>query len=634
MARLSQLALLANIAALLNIAQVAAYSVPKLHARALDGAGALRDSYDYVIIGGGAAGLTVGDRLSEDGKTTVLVIENGELANSPDIDNVRDQVTWDVRPWWVYNISSTPNKELENLQSFVLIANVVGGGSALNWMQCVRGTKEDYDRWGSFFGSGSSWSWEGMLPYFKVGLHFQTPSKDAVEQMPDLKYDESYWGSTSRLYAGWPTFQWPGIKYQFQLYKELPGVEVPEDSGAGETGVFWYPTFMDGEGSINRSYSRTGHWDDLNRANYDLLANTKVTKITLDGKKATGVVFRSSQTNSEDAKLTTIKANREVILSAGSIHSPQILQLSGIGPRKLLKSAGIKTKVDLPGVGQNFQDHTGIYFEVKFLNYTIRPNRRDDLQDPKFIAWADELWNANRTGPWSRAHWNTGAWLSLPTIAPKTYKSLSAKVSTQNAADYLPRDSHPTVIAGYQARLASLAKAIRSRDTIFYSHYFSGDEPVNYFTLEHPLSVGSVNINVTSPHSEPVVDYRTYSNPVDFDIMLELARFHRRVNVESPLLAQFQPVETLPGAHVTTREDWVAHMRRNTEPTAMHPSGTCAMMPLELGGVVDEELKVYGVEGLRVVDASVMSVIVGANLAQTVFAIAEKAADIIKNGGK
>lgn len=211
---------------------------------------------------------------------------------------------------------------------------------------------------------------------------------------------------------------------------------------------------------------------------------------------------------------------------------------------------------------------------------------------------------------------------------------MAASVEAQRAEDYLPEGSHPTVIAGYQARLASLAEAMRSRNTNFYSHYFSGDEPVFYFTYEHPLSVGTVNINASSPDSEAVVDFRTYSNPADFDIMIEMARFHRRVNEESPILKPFGPVEIAPGLNVTSREDWIAYMRDNTEPSAMHPSGTCAMMPLELGGVVDEELRVYGVESLRVADASVMPVIVGGNICGAVYAIAEKAADMIKEANK
>jgi choline dehydrogenase-like flavoprotein len=151
------------------------------------------------------------------------------LANSNETDYVRDRITWKAEPWWLYNITSFPNKELNNLESTVYAGSLVGGGSAINGMQCVRGTVEDYDRWGGFFGSGSTWTWDGILPYFKKvcclfeadltilltsclqALHFQPPSEEAVEQMPGLKYDESYWGDTSRLYAGWPTFQWPGI---------------------------------------------------------------------------------------------------------------------------------------------------------------------------------------------------------------------------------------------------------------------------------------------------------------------------------------------------------------------------------------------------------------------------------------
>src|SRR5262249_40889350 len=137
-------------------------------------------------------------------------------------------------------------------------------------------------------------------------------------------------------------------------------------------------------------------------------------------------------------------------------------------------------------------------------NFTVRPNRKDDLvgQDPDFLAWADELWAANRTGPWSRGLWHSAAWLGLPVGAPKTYESLAAMVGAQNAADYLPAGTDPTVVAGYQARLRALAEAMRSNNTVWYMHNFSGDNPVDYFVLEHPLSVGTIGVNVSSPESE------------------------------------------------------------------------------------------------------------------------------------
>ncbi|KAH9909618.1 hypothetical protein F4778DRAFT_6488 [Xylariomycetidae sp. FL2044] len=611
---------------------------PDIQARFLSGPEELRASYDYVIIGGGTAGLTVADRLTEDAETTVLVIENGGSSNSTFVTWARNRVSWTTEePWTVYNVTIAPNEQLEGAKKqFGLPAgNLVGGSSAINGMQSVRATSDDYDRWGSFFGNESEWSWEGMFPYFQKAIHYQPPVEMAVQQMPGMKFDTSYWGNSSRLYSGFPTFQWPGIHYQWEAYASLPGVEVPVDSGAGKPGVYWYPQLMDAYGSINRSYARTGHYDGLNRANYDLITWSHVSKILLDeNNRATGASFRPFGTE-PGTEETTVVADKEVILSAGSLHSPQILQLSGIGPRALLESAGIAVKVEVPGVGQNFQDHNCLHTLIEFQNFTTRPNWSDDMvaEDPDFIAWAEMLWETNRTGPYSTGMWHSAAWLPLSVATPDGFESLAAKVdaSIETAGDYLPADTHPTVIAGYQARLGALAGGMRSNNTIWYMHNFWGDRrTLDYFVLEHPLSQGHVNINVTAPEAEPIVDYRTYSNPVDFDVMLALARFHRATNLESPALQEIAPVELSPGLEVTSDEDWIAYMRENTDPTAIHPSGTCAMMPLELGGVVDEELRVYGVEGLRVVDASVMPVIVASNICQPVYAIAEKAADIIK----
>ncbi len=243
-----------------------------------------------------------------------------------------------------------------------MIGKAVGGSSAVNAMMTVRGTAEDYDRWGNFFSNSSEWSWKGMLPYFKKALSFQAPDA-AVAKAANMTFDASFWGNTSGVTAGWPSFQYPASKAQINAYREIPGVEFPPDSGAGRPGVYWYPTFMD-QRTVERSYARTGHYSNYNRTNYHLITGSKVTKIVLDGTTATGVTFvpvkspvnATAATNGTDGT-TTVQARREVILAAGGIHSPQIMQLSGLGPKKLLSAANITTVVDLPGVGQNFQDH-------------------------------------------------------------------------------------------------------------------------------------------------------------------------------------------------------------------------------------------------------------------------------------
>lgn len=161
---------------------------------------------------------------------------------------------------------------------------------------------------------------------------------------------------------------------QIEAFRDIPGVEFPPDSSAGKTGVYWFPTFMDPK-NVQRSYARTGHFDDINRPNHDVVTESHVTKILLEDGTATGVVFRQKYGNA--TTYTTVKANREVILSAGAIHSPQILQRSGIGPSKLLQSAGIDSKVDLPGVGQNFQDHPMMFMSIlrKCLVYVEETTR-------------------------------------------------------------------------------------------------------------------------------------------------------------------------------------------------------------------------------------------------------------------
>lgn len=236
----------------------------------------------------------------------------------------------------------------------------MGGSSAVNGMMAVRGTTEDYNRWGRFFGNTSDWSWGGLMPYFQRALNFVPPHADVTESS-NLTYDTEFWGNTSGVYAGWPSYQYPGTTVLFNAYREVPGIEYPVDSGAGETGMYWFPTLMDPY-SVTRSYSRTGHYENLNRSNYHLITGSKVNRIVLNGTTATGVTFVPAGSRIGSANSTTnapkmVRANREVILAAGAIHSPQILQLSGIGPKTLLGQANITTVVDLPGVGQNFQDH-------------------------------------------------------------------------------------------------------------------------------------------------------------------------------------------------------------------------------------------------------------------------------------
>ncbi|KAI0873290.1 GMC oxidoreductase [Hypoxylon argillaceum] len=594
-------------------------------ARSLHGKSNLQNSYDYVIVGAGTSGLTVADRLSADGKSTVLVIENGQIVDSPRISQVYTGLAA-VGTTWSYQINSTRQLNLNNRSTAVIIGNLVGGSSAINALMPIRGTKEDYDRWGSFFGKDSSWSWEGLLPYFKKAINFSPPD-DAVAKSVNITWDASYWGNNSSIYASWPSFQWPALEAKLEAFRDIPGVEFPQDGGSGKAGVYWFPTFMDPV-TVERSYARTGHFDHINRPNFQLLTGSKVTKILLDKGVATGVLFEQKTENS--TAVTTVKANREVIIAAGAIHSPQLLQQSGIGPSALLKAAGIGVVVDLPGVGQNFQDHSTVLTSIILQNFTTHPNPTDLISDQNFSAWAQEAWSTNKTGPYSSGACSLAAWLGLPVVAPKAFEQIASKLEKLDHATLLPNNTHPTVIAGYKAQMKKMAAAMRSPNTSFYYHVLTGSATSGTVADLHPLSRGTVTINATDPFgSEPVVDYRALTNPVDLDVMVELVRFTRRYYFETRL-RDLAPLQVQPPENVVEREDLEAFLRQTVSPSYYHPVGTCAMLPRDLGGVVDEELKVYGVKKLRVVDASIMPVLIGANTCQTTYAIAEKASDLIK----
>ncbi|KXX82729.1 Oxygen-dependent choline dehydrogenase [Madurella mycetomatis] len=583
--------------------------------------------YDYVIVGGGTAGLTVADRLTEDGETTVLVVEYGELSNSTSISRVQGGFSGMSDASLMYSINSVPQVNLRNRTTAVLAGKVVGGSSAVNAMMTVRGTAEDYDRWGSFFSNSSHWSWEGMLPYFKKALTF-VPPDEAVTKSSNITFDTSFWGNTSGVYAGWPSFQYPGTTFHLEAFRGLPGVPFAEDSGSGKPGVYWYPTFMDPE-LVVRSYARTGHYDSLNRDNYHLVTGSKVTRVILNGTTATGVSF--VQVGSSGAE-TVVNARKEVIVAAGGIHSPQVLQLSGIGPSKLLASANITTVVDLPGVGQNFQDHPIVMSSYMFRNFPFSPSSDDMFRNRTFANWAAEVWRANRTGPNSIATGNAAAWLPFPVISPR-WSNISSALAAQDHGSYLPDSTDATVSAGYRAQMLSYSSALAANNTAFYNLVFTGGASNGIIVDLHPLSRGTVNIDVRDPYNRvPVVDYRALTNPLDAAIMTEILRFTRRYYMDNPLTESYQAREMQPGSNVQSDEQWGDYLEETVSPSEFHPAGTCAMMPRELGGVVDEELRVYGVEGLRVVDASIMPTLPGANTCQTVYAVAEKAADLIRYG--
>ncbi|KAK0622712.1 hypothetical protein B0T14DRAFT_514323 [Immersiella caudata] len=261
----------------------------------------------------------------------------------------------------LYDITSVPSPGLANRTFRVDVGFVVGGSSAVNGMIFQRGNAKDYDIWGELAGPNNTWSWSNLVGYFRKGVQL-TPPKPEVPADFNLTYDMQYWGNNytrHNIFATYPNNLAPGIFPMHQALKAIPGVNVAEDSGNGETGIAYWMTSTDPRTGA-RSYAKTGHWDGLNRPNYQLLPETRVNEIIFEGNVAVGVRITPRGANTS----TIVTARKEVVLAAGAIHTPQILQLSGIGPADLLQRAKIPVKVDLPGVGSNFQDHS--YTDVSF----------------------------------------------------------------------------------------------------------------------------------------------------------------------------------------------------------------------------------------------------------------------------
>ncbi|KAK7446786.1 glucose oxidase [Colletotrichum acutatum] len=607
---------------LMSISGGISSSIPRsiAHSRILPRACDVKAEYDYVIVGGGTSGLTVADRLTESGEHTVLV----------------NTVTTGLLSWrnqsHTFNFSSVPQEGLNGRKINVIGGVMLGGSTGVNAMQVHRGQKEDYDRWGSYFRNDSEWSWDGLLPYFKKAWNFHPPTPELTEQF-DIKYDASFWGNSSGIHASFPTFHWPMLKTEVEAFKEIKGVDFPADSGAGDPGVFWYPTSFD-PATVTRSMARRGHWDGIEAArdNYETITGHKVLEVLFDDdgnieaetRTAVGVSYvEANSTIAKGARI--VKARKEVIMATGSIHTPQILQRSGVGGRALLEAAGIEVVVDLPGVGQNFQDHpVGAGATFTFTNFDVHPDMTDLVNNQTFIDEAKAEFEANRTGPLTIGAGNVATFLPFPVIAP-SFEAITSAYESQPPSAHLPPDTHPTVIAGYAAQQSAFAAALRSPGAAFYNFFLRGAPTESNFVLLHPLSRGTISLNTSDPFfSEPVVDYRALSNPADLAVQIEFIRFTRRYFLESATLARYAPVETVPGANVTSDEALGEAVRRMISPTTFHPVGTAAMMPRALGGVVDEGLEVYGVRGLSVVDASVMPDLPGAYTQQTVYAVAEK----------
>ncbi|KAI1504046.1 hypothetical protein F5X99DRAFT_68356 [Biscogniauxia marginata] len=610
----SVLALLAGL--LLSEARVAPLYSSRVSSRVANST-----NYDFVIAGGGISGLIVADRLTEDPNINVLVIEAGPLdAGEP---GILVPGNWDPTPYFWPDLTTEPLTALNNRVSDVICARVVGGGSTINAMNWLRGTRVDYDDWESLGNDG--WGWDGLLPFFIKSENFTAPDPEYAARA-NITWDDSVRGHDGPLQYSYSNYFYPASENWWNAAQSIGIPPVRDPNGGVNTGSFYLSTVLDAENQT-RCDARVAHYDRVieSRPNYHLLTETTVSRILFDGTKAIGVEYLPSAGGS----IQTAYASKEVVVAAGALHTPQVLQLSGVGPKSLLNSLNIPVVVDLPGVGTNLQDQGTLNVPYNLTN-PILPNSDSMENNETYNAEQLANYNAHLPSAYTIVRGLSTTFTSLAlTDATDSFLDIVAAAEAEDYEQYLPANTDPTVLAGYKAQRDIILQQFQNPNISIGVLYWGTSTLAQIFQLK-PLSRGTVNINSTDPLANPIIDYRTATDPVDFTVIIAFLRKLREL-MAAPDMQALGPIEADPlGAHVQSDEDIIAVMRENLVISNQHQCCTAPMLPRNLGGVVDPNHKVYGTTNLRTADISYVPISVSGGPTTTMYASGEKLADIIK----
>lgn len=522
--------------------------------------------FDYVIVGGGVAGCILANRLSADPGTRVLLLEAGGKDTSPLIAAPGGLLPIMMSGAHAWRYMSAPQRHLDDRMLYCPRGKVLGGGSSINGMTYDRGFHSDYDRWAQAGNPG--WSFADVLPYFRR-LENYLPGEDAWHGRG---------GPIQVTRAG----QGHPFARAFLQAGQQAGYPLTDDLNGATRDGFGAVDLTIGRG--RRSSASSAYLRPVaHRANLVVLTDAQTRKVLCEGRRATGVAFRHKGAD----KLAT--ARKEVILSAGAINTPHLLLLSGIGPAAHLAEHGIAAVADLPGVGQGLQDHLAAHVKVR----STKPWSLLRYMNPLRGALAMGQYLLTRSGP-----------LADPGM------SVACAVRSDPALD------EPDI----KMLLVCALFGSNGRKMVpmhgFYAH----------INVARPEARGSVTLASADPDAPPVIDQNYNATENDRRVMREGIRIARRIFAQEA----FDPMrgeELAPGAAVESDAEIDAYVRATAE--ADYHSTSTARMGSDPMAVVDAQLRVHGMEALRVVDASIMPHLPGGNTAIPVAMIAEKAADMI-----
>jgi choline dehydrogenase len=531
----------------------------------------MTESFDYIIVGAGSAGCVLASRLSEDPGTTVALLEFGGSDRSVFIQMPTAlSIPMNMKKYnWFYE--SQPEPHLDNRRMHCPRGKVLGGSSSINGMVYVRGHALDFDEWEAT--GARDWGYRHCLPYFK-------------------KADDWVFGADDYRSEGGPLSVNNGNNMQNPLYRAF--IEAGAQAGYMKTADY-NGRQQEGFGPMHMTVKNGVRWSTANaylkpamqRPNLKVITGALSQRILLEGKRATGVEFLRAGSRQ------VLSARREVILSAGPIASPQLLQLSGIGPAAVLQQAGIDVVQDLPGVGENLQDHLEFYFQFRCqrpitLNAELSPWR-------KLLIGA--RWVLTRKGLGATNHFESCAFIrskagvKWPDIQ---YHFLPGAMRYDGNAAF---DGH-----GFQVHVGH----------------------------NKPSSRGTVRALTPSVQDKPQIQFNYLQHQDDIEGFRACVRLTREI-INQPAMDAFRGPEIQPGEAIQSDEQIDAFVRSAVE-SAYHPSCSCRMGEDDMA-VVDSQTRVRGIEALRLVDSSIFPTIPNGNLNSPTIMVAERAADIIKGKG-
>lgn len=595
-------------------------------------------SFDYIIVGAGNAGLTVASKLAADGTTKVGIIEAGQyLPNDALIDVPSNVGLNNNNPKYDWRFNTTQQVHLDNRTVAHARGKVVGGCTAINSLIFDRGSKEEYDAWAEVGNDG--WDWAGLLPSFRASYNYtgmtegqQIGSGFNISDENTQSHD--ILGSGGAIQVSQNTY-YSDISVPYVKTTNSLNITINTAPDSGDpVGIYNPPASIDRK-TGKRSYAAAYYTANLNKTNFVVLTGAQATKVNFLPNKQDGKIVASGVTFQVNGTSYVVNATKEVILSAGVFQSPQLLELSGIGNATLLQSHGITPLIDLPGVGENLQDHA-----MSAQMWQVKPGVKtwDQLRiNQTFVAEAALQYNTTHDGIMSSGR-SVLTFTSFKTTAGGNDTEYQGMLSTLegwlNSTTQTPLQSKQYDI---QKRWINEETAPGIEFLMVPIGGFTRTRVVNetsYMTvltvLQHPFSRGSVHINSSDPLELPNVDPRYLSSPFDLAALVQGLKFINKL-VSSAPLSDLIDTRVDPATNSTTTQDFEQYVRASLQ-TIKHPIGTCAMAPRNLNGVVDSSLKVWGSANLRVVDASILPQHVAAHLQSTVYAIGEKAGDIIKSG--